>query len=234
MSGPRPRVAAVVGLGAALLLLGVAVAVGSDWFSGDSGRQVSWTTDKVMLNQSMAALRTLRHQLEAAEPLGRHPDLAEEIGCRPGEGGAGVEQPEGAALQLDGHDSGTAPQRKVVVGGSHEVEARLPGYQVVRRSVTLQPGQSLDIVLDLPPGAPSVRRGSSPGKPLAIVGGLGLGVSGLLLGLGAGLVSIDGSCAPVGTTTCDTVHRSLAAGVTLIVGGVATGIASGVLLYRSR
>lgn len=143
-------------------------------------------------------------------------------------------QPEGAALQLDGHDSGTAPQRKVVVGGSHEVEARLPGYQVVRRSVTLQPGQSLDIVLDLPPGAPSVRRGSSPGKPLAIVGGLGLGVSGLLLGLGAGLVSIDGSCAPVGTTTCDTVHRSLAAGVTLIVGGVATGIASGVLLYRSR
>ncbi len=98
MSGPRPRVAAVVGLGAALLLLGVAVAVGSDWFSGDSGRQVSWTTDKVMLNQSMAALRTLRHQLEAAEPLGRHPDLAEEIGCRPGEGGAGVEQPEGAAL----------------------------------------------------------------------------------------------------------------------------------------
>jgi len=70
-------------------------------------------------------------------------------------------QPSGAAVTLDGEGVGltTAPLDLSVEPGQHEVLITLDGYQELRRTVTLEPGEerSLDVALtalDLPPIQP--------------------------------------------------------------------------------
>lgn len=144
--------------------------------------------------------------------------------------------PPGASLVLNGHPWAVSPvAKRPQLGGDYELAAQLPGYKTARRQFTVTPGQTaqLDVLLLAGQDEPTAPRPART-RPLRIAGALGIGGAVLLVSIGAALVAIDGTCSPLGASSCTALHDTRAGGGVMLGAGLALGIASGVMLGLSR
>lgn len=136
--------------------------------------------------------------------------------------------PAAAQVFLDERPIGTGPVQRPYFGGSYELRASLPGYKSTRQPLTLRNNETTTLDVQLQPGEDAKE---SPRKPQTrrIAGALGIGGSIFLISVGAALVAIDGSCAPVFSARCGSQYDTRGGGGAMIGIGLGLGITSGIL-----
>lgn len=162
-------------------------------------------------------------------------------------------EPSQAEVLINGERVGMAPLQRRVWAGTVELRASLPGYRELLQRVDVAESAESSVTLKLEPAEqewseqeaaarkrrvivldgskPSVERSPRPRWRLQ-AGAAGIGVGGVLLGIGAGALSVDGQCitAPEGAARhCNALYATrplglglVTTGSALILGGVLT------------
>jgi hypothetical protein len=162
-------------------------------------------------------------------------------------------EPSQAEIFINGERVGMAPLQRRAWAGTVELRASLPGYRVLEQRVDVAESAESSVTLKLEPAEQewseqdsqarkrrvividgsrsSVERAPRPRWRL-IAGAAGIGAGGVLLGIGAGALSVDGQCitTPEGTARhCDALYATrplglglVATGSALLLGGVLT------------
>ena len=60
-----------------------------------------------------------------------------------------VSSPDGAEVEIEGSFNGLTPRRKSVEAGQYHIAIRKPGYETFERTVSVDPGQTLEVRGDL-------------------------------------------------------------------------------------
>lgn len=137
-----------------------------------------------------------------------------------------------AALSVDGEAKGATPWAGELEAGDHVVALEAGGARV-ERDVNVAPGATarLDVALSAPAPPPPRAHPLRPVKWVALVGGA------LALGVGAGLVAVDGrgTCSPApGQRQCADLYDTRTGGVIALAAGGALLVTSVVLFVLDR
>jgi hypothetical protein len=134
-------------------------------------------------------------------------------------------QPDGAQVKVDGTVKGRTPLDTMLAGGSHAVEARLPGHNPLAAQIEVAEqagGGAQEVMLTLVEARAARYR---------IWKWAAAGAAAVALGTGIYLIAIDDSCSssvPEGTT-CPRLYDTVLSGAVLTVAGV--GLAGGAVYF---
>lgn len=155
--------------------------------------------------------------------------------------------PPNADIQIDGVAMGKSPLRRLMWAEAVRIDASLPHHKPQSQRVVLREGTESPVHITLQaeeqetgpsrrliilPREGTVEREPRP-RWRFLAGGIGMGIGAILIGFGAGALSVNGQCVsnPEGLARhCDNLYDTLPLGASLVGVGSAVFVGSGLLL----